>query len=203
MTLPLLSRRTLLMLVPTAGVAGVALAGCDRPVSRPIFGDIRFADRPPIRLDVAAIDVVHAFKPSFREPFVEHLFPVPPERAVENWARDRLQAAGTTGRARVTIADASVREVPLRRTEGLRGAFTKDQTERYDATLEIGLDILNDRGFPVRTASARASHSRSVPEGITPNERERIWYELTRELIGQIDQEMERQIRATFGTYLV
>ncbi|HEY0523244.1 MAG TPA: hypothetical protein VGD08_07635 [Stellaceae bacterium] len=202
MTFPLLSRRALLMLAPAAGAA-VALAGCDRPVSRPIFGDLRFTDRPPIRLDVAAIDVVHNFKPSFHEPFVEHLFPVPPERAAENWAHDRLQAAGTTGRARVTIADASVREVPLKRTEGLRSAFTKDQTERYDATLEIGLDILNDRGFPVRTASARASHSRSVAEGITPNEREQVWYELTRELISQIDQEMERQIRATFGTYLV
>src|SRR5689334_7922354 len=64
MTFPLLSRRALLMLAPAAGAA-VALAGCDRPVSRPIFGDLRFTDRPPIRLDVAAIDVVHAFKPSF------------------------------------------------------------------------------------------------------------------------------------------
>ena len=41
MTLPLLSRRALLMLVPAAGAAA-ALAGCDRPVSRPIFGDLRF-----------------------------------------------------------------------------------------------------------------------------------------------------------------
>jgi hypothetical protein len=198
---PILSRRAALALI----LAGGALAACDTPPPpRPIYPEIRFTNQPKLRLDVAAIEVLREFKPTLREPQVEHLFPVPPEVAAEAWARDRLEATnpGSPRRARVRIIDASVKEVPLKKTEGLRGAFTTDQSERYDATIEMAVDILGERGFPERTITARSERSQSVKEGITPNEREQAWYDLTRALMAEIDRELERQMRANFGTYL-
>ena len=118
---------------------------------------------------------------------------------MENWARDRLQATGTGRRVRVRIVDASVREVELPRTGGVRGAFTTDQAQRYDATVEMSVDIMGDRGFAERSVTAKAARSRSVPENITPNDREMVWYQLTKELMADLDVELERQIRSNFG----
>jgi hypothetical protein len=178
------------------------LGGCDTPATRPVFPDIHFTELPRLRLDVAAIDIKDEFQPSFREPNVEHLFPVTPEHAAENWAKDRLQAVGTTGRARVRIINASVKEVELPKTQGLTGAFTTDQAERYDAAIEMSIDILNDRGFAERTVSAGATRSQSVAEGITPNDREQVWYNMTKALMADLNQNLEKQMRDYFGNYL-
>jgi hypothetical protein len=179
------------------------LVACESaPPQRPTFADIRFTDQPPIRIDAAGVDIERVFRSTLQAPYVEHLFPVTPERAMESWARDRLQASGTDRRVRVRIIDASVKEVELPRTTGISGAFTTDQAQRYDATAEMSVDLMNDRGFPERSVSAKASRSRSVPENITPNDRERAWYELTRALMADLDAELERQIRANFNFYV-
>jgi hypothetical protein len=183
-----------------AGLAALTLAACEsKPPPRPTFADIRFTERPPMRIDAAAVDIERQFRPTLRPPNVEHLFPVSPERAMENWARDRLQATGTSRRVRVRIVDASVREVELPRTGGVRGAFTTDQAQRYDATVEMSVDIMGERGFAERSVTAKAARSRSVPENITPNDRELVWYQLTKELMADLDIELERQIRSNFG----
>jgi hypothetical protein len=191
-----LTRRTAL-LVPLVALA----ASCTPPSTRPTFQEIRFTDRPRLRLDVSTIEVERVFRPTLKEPQVEHLFPVPPEVAAENWARDRLEATnpGSPKRARVRILDANVKETALKKTEGLRAAFTTDQSERYDASVEMSVDILGERGFPERSVSAKAQRSTTVKEGITPNEREQIWYELTRQLMDDLDRQLEREMRANFG----
>src|SRR5258708_18346729 len=81
-----LARRSVLL----SPLALSLLAGCAPSSQRVVFNDIRFTDKPPLRIDCAAIEIVHDFKPTLQTPNVEHLFPVPPERAMENWARDRL-----------------------------------------------------------------------------------------------------------------
>jgi hypothetical protein len=178
------------------------LAGCETPANRPNFPDIRFTNEPRLRVDVAAIDLQDAFHASFRAPNVEHLFPIPPEHAMENWAQDRLEATGTTRRLRVLIKDASVVETDLPRTKGLTSAFTTEQAQRYDATATMSLDILDDRGFPERNVEATATLSRSVPEGITPNQRDETWYAMTKELMAALDKQLEQRMRDNFTFYV-
>jgi hypothetical protein len=187
--------------VAALAVLGI-LAGCASLPPRPSFPDIRFTNEAPLRIDAATIEVVADFKPSFKPPEVEHLFPVPPELAIENWVHDRLQATGSGRRVLVHIVDARVREVELPKTEGLRGAFTTDQAERYDGTVEVRVDLLNERGFPERTVTAKASRSQSVPEGITANQRDQAWYDMTRAMMSYLDQELEKQIRENFTFYV-
>ena len=180
----------------------VLLVACETPATQPSFPDIHFASQPRLRLDVAAVDLQDDFHASFHAPNVEHLFPVAPEHAMMNWVHDRLEATGTTRRARARIIDASVKESELPRTKGLTGAFTTDQAQRYDATVEMGVDILNDRGFVERTVTAKATRSQSVAEGITPNQRDQAWYVLTKDLMAELDRELERQMRANFTFYI-
>lgn len=178
------------------------LAACDTVPPRPSYPDIRFTSGAPIRLAVSAIEVRNDYKPTFQSPHVEHLFPVPPARAAENWAHDRLQAGGGPSRARVTIQDASVVEVPLKKkSEGITSAFTKEPSERYDASLRVTVEIVDERGMPLRSATVKATRSQSVLEGITPNERDQAWYDMTKALTSDFDQQMSAEISSNFGGY--
>jgi len=191
--------RSLLALALVASVAACA----DPPAPPPKFADIHFLALPPFRLNVSQIQIDTKFQPTFQEPNVEHEFPVPPQRAMENWAHDRLQAVGlTTGFvARYTIIDASVRESILPKKDGLKAVFTTQQAERYDGHVSVMLQIIDPQGVAERTATAEASSSRSVPEGITLNDRDKIWYELTRDLMADLDRQIQRQVDATFAPF--
>lgn len=179
------------------------LAGCESPPPRPTFPDIHFTDEQPIRLAIgAAVDIQSNFRSSFQAPHVEHLFPVPPAHAMENWARDRLVAGGGNARARFIIEDASVVEFQLKKKEeGITGALTKEPAQRYDATVAATLQIIDDHGVLVRTVSVKASRSQSVLEGITPNDRDKTWYDITMALMADFDQQMSREIGEHFGGY--
>ena len=50
--------------------------------------------------------------------------------------------------------------------------------------------------------SAKATRSQSVAEGITPNQRDQAWYVLTKDLMAELDRELERQMRANFTFYI-
>ena len=79
--------------------------------------------------------------------------------------------------------------------------FTTQQAQRYDGQVEIRLDIYDENGIVVRTATARASRSRTVAEDITPNDRDRVWYEMSDELAHSADQVLEQYINASFFPY--
>lgn len=180
-------------------------AGCANPPPHPVYPEIRFSGTP-LQLDAEdVLAIEETYKPSFRDPNVEHLFPVPPVKALENWPRDRVRAAGsgTRNHVRFTIIEAGVRETPLEKTPGLQGAFTREQSERYDGVVEGRLEIVDDRRFVSHSASARITRSQTVPEGITPNERERVWYDMTRAMMADFDKAMEQNVREHFGTALL
>jgi hypothetical protein len=178
------------------------LAACDTAPPRPTYPDIHFTSEAPIRLAVSAIDVRNEYKPTFQSPHVEHLFPVPPAQAAENWVHDRLQAGGGAVRGRFTIQDASVIETQLpKKSEGISGAFKKEATERYDAMLRAMLEIVDARGFALRTVTVKVVRSQSVLEGITPNERDQTWYDMTKALMADFDQQMSAEISANLGGY--
>ena len=193
--------RQLLVLALVATAASCA----SEPTPPPKFADIHFLALPPFRLNVSEIQIDSRFQPTLQEPNVEHEFPVVPQRAMENWAHDRLRAVGpTTGFvARYTIIDASVRESVLPKKEGLKAVFTTQQAERYDGHVSVMLQIIDPQGIAERTATAEAASSRSVPEGITLNDRDKIWYEMTRDLMADLDRQIQKQVDASFAPFLL
>lgn len=170
-----------------------AAGGCSTS-QRPSFADLTYDHLPPIRLDVAVVDVANDYRSSLRPPNVEDLFPVRPADAAVRWARDRLVPVGSSGAARFTVVKASVVEVPLERTTGIKGFFTEDQSERYDAVIEVRLDLENAGGLRTGSVTARAERSQTVEEDATLDERERVWYRLTEALMNDLNAELERNI---------
>ena len=190
--------------VGRAGLAAAALLGlvltsmlaaCETPPPKPRLHGLTFAHLPVLSLDVARVEVVSDYAPPMMAPNVEHLFPTPPETGLRRWAADRLKAGGKKGSARFVIHIAAVTEAALPVTKGLKGAFKKEQSERYEAMVEASLEILDARGFRKGFASARVTRSRTVREDATLNQREAVWFAMTEALLNDFDKEIERNIR--------
>ena len=182
---------------------GLALAGCTTGPPRPTFPPITFTQVAPIKLDVREIEVEQAYQPSHAAPNVEHLFAVPPAAAAALWAVDRLVAAGPLRRARFIVREASVVEIPLKQSGGLTGAFTTEQSERYDARLVVEIEIVSEDGRIEGTLTAEVTHSRTVPENLTLGERERVWHEMTRAMMDKLDVQLDTTIKEAFYAYLI
>lgn len=171
----------------------LGLAACETPVQMQKLPDLTFAHLTPIKLDVARIDVVVRYQPPLRAPNVDHLFPTSPSAALKQWVKDRLRAVGDSGTARLVIVNANAVESALTQKSGLTATFTKQQSQRYDATVEARLEISSSLGQG-RT-SAHATRFTTVREDITINKRERIWFDLTEALVRDFDAAMEKNMR--------
>lgn len=186
-------------------LALVFLGACATEPPPRDFPEIGFAHLAPIQLDVGTIEVERLDRPSGQPPRVDHLFPNPPGEVAETWARERLEAAapGSANTAQVLIREASVIEVPLPRTPGIKGAFTTDQSERYDAKVAIDVRIFDAYGNFLGNAEAEALRSLTLPENATLGEREDAWFRMTETLFRDLDRELENNIRSALYSYVL
>ncbi|MBM3531955.1 MAG: hypothetical protein FJX60_02825 [Alphaproteobacteria bacterium] len=184
-------------------LAVVLLPACAAPppVQLP---DMTFTDRPRFLLDVADVQIVDQYQPPFRLPNIEHQVVVPPARAIDRWARDRLVPVGRSGVAIVTIKDARVLEHSLRVTPGVQGVFTKEQAARYEVIVEASIEVRpGSANMPSDAiATARAERSRTVAEGISPNELDRVHYELIEGVMRDLDQQLDTNVRRFLVAYI-
>jgi hypothetical protein len=183
-----------------AVIAPVLLAGCAAEVPVQKLPDLTFAHLPPLQLAVQRVQTESHFASTLRAPNVEHTFPVPPVRALERWAGERLKATGRGAPARFTILDASVTETKLPRDTSWRGTFTKQQSERYDARVEAAIDIQD--GFRRGSANAIVTRWTTIAEDASLNERERIKFDLVEKLMKDFDAEIEKNVRQHLANWV-
>jgi len=184
-------------LVLAAGLAVFALSACQSTPPRPAPRPIDFSNFGPILLNAGSVDVVNAYRP-MGGTHVEDRSAVPPAEAVRRWASERLQATGGPGRVRVTIKDASIVEVPLPRTQGVKGYFTTDQAQRYDGRIEVEVagESQDSAGAVFRgMTKSTVTSSTSVAENIALADREATFLDITRRMIEDLNARLDAGIR--------
>ncbi len=189
--------------VPVLLAAMVALAGCENSPPIQKLPEISFTNKRTIQLDVGQLEIVPEYSSPGRAPNVEHLMPVSPEGATVRWAQDRLRPMGRSGFARVVIKDAKVIEVPLQTEKGLTGMFKDQQAARFDGSLDVAIQILDDRHMPVADVVARATRTKTVSEEASLNERDRVLYEITESLIRDVDSQMDGLIKTYLSRWVM
>ncbi len=157
----------------------------------------------PVRLNVAQIRVVENYRAPMTRPNVEQEFPTPPAAAVKKWVSQRLTAVGSSGVLEIAIDDASIREVPLPKTGGIKGVFTDDQDARYDGNLRVSLRLYDGvQVGSVASGDVSVMRSRSINEKATVNERERLYENLTKEMMTGFESETNARLRQYFSAYI-
>ena len=188
-------RRPFIAVVLTAAL----LAACETPVEPRQFPEIGFSHQTPILLNVASVSV-KKMPSAPAKGSVEYELPVRLSTVAERWARERIKPVGRQGTATVTIEQAQLVEERLKKTGGIKGAFTTDQTERYRATLAMSVSVVEPSG----QAQARASGNRvrTVPEDATLADREKVWFQMVESLSRNVDRELEAQMRKHMNQYI-
>lgn len=170
----LLTRRASLLLP-------FVLAACGHE-ERTNFPPLRYQYLPPIRLNVASIDVQQRFYPSGTRPDVTALDPVHPVEALRAMAEDRLQALGSAGQAVFAITNATL---------------TK-QDELITCALGVVLEIYPTPGIRSGFAQAIASRQHSGPI----DDLRGTLYDVTKAAMDAMNVEFEYQVRRNLGPWL-
>lgn len=178
------------------------LSACETAPPSATFPELTFRHMKPIRLAVGSVETYNEFRMPFAAPNVEHKMPVAPGPAAERWGQDVLQAAGGTDKLVMVITDASVTETPLKRKKGLEGAFTTDQTERYEARIAVRLEVRTAENKRRAVAEAFATRSTTIPEDASLADRETLWYALTEQLMNDFNTAVRPQVTAHLGEFL-
>lgn len=183
-------------------LAAAPMGACVTEPPQASLPRLTFSHLAPFSLRVAQIEIADDYAAPVDPPHIERLVPAAPDAALRAWAGHRLMAAGGAGVARLVIKTASVTATPLKVTQGLKGAFTKDQSERYEAAVRAELRIYDGGGTDAGYVAAEASHSRTVAENASVNDRRRVQFELVEALMAEFDREMEKNIQAHLGRWL-
>ena len=194
------SRRFIAKAILAAGL--LALAACSSTPQKQTYPELTYGHNGVINLDVARVEFSNAYQPPLRAPNVEHLSPANPSLVMERWVRDRLRATGVTGEARVVLRDAKIVETRLATQGGIRGAFTTEQGYRYDANIEVEIQVRDANNVQRAFAKAQAARSRTGAEDMTLAQKEKLMFDLVEATMTEINSEFERQMRQYLGNYI-
>lgn len=191
-------------LIAGLAVAAAGLAACaDAPPPR-AFPELRFTTQAPLVFAAQGPVIDNQARVPGIDPHVEHLMPLPPHRAVEIWARDRLQTTGVGGQTlRVVIREASVTETPLEVQRGVRGFLTDQQEARYDARVDVAVQMVDASGQVTAESNAVARRSRTLSQKASLAEREKMWFELIERLLHDMDASLTPSLRNYLRAHMV
>lgn len=180
------------------------VSACD-PVPAPFTpAQPSFSGQPPLRFSVAKMEVVEDYEAPGKYPNVDHLMAYAPDDVFRIWVNDRIKTVGNSYSMQINIVDASVKETTLPVTTGMKGYFTNEQAERYDASIAVTMKIYAEgKGLPIAEVEAHANKSRTLAEDASLSEREKLYYELTLELMQELNDTLEKNIRQYFSPYLM
>ncbi len=148
------------------------------------FPPLRYDYLPPIRLNVASIEIEQHFVPSGVAPDVTQFDPVHPADALRTMAQDRLKAFGSVGHAAFIIQDASL----VRHGDTING------------TMDVVLNVYPSTTGP-RAGFAEARVMRQHTGHI--DDLRATLYDMTKEMMKAMNVEFEYQIRNRLHDWLV
>lgn len=184
-----------LFAIATLALGTLALGGCASNVELPTYADITFKSSSPIPLAIGSVSSEIAYVDPLTTPHVGHEFPVSLPETAARWAQDRIQPVASGGTFSLIVLEASAVEAELETKKGITGLVTDDQAQLYTATVSATLKAEDASGLNAAETTVKVSRSRSVPEGASFNERERIWYQLSEEVMADYNTALEQAVQ--------
>ncbi len=177
-------------------------SACASPMPTQRLPEITFSHLQVYKVDVAKIEVEHRYIAPIKSPHIVHLMPAAPDKALEQWVKDRFQAVGQIGSLRLVIEDVRATETALTLDRSLKGRLMKQQSQRYDFAVMATLLMRDGTGRTIGTARARAERSITAREDISLNEREKLWFDTVTLLMTDFNKAMEVNVQAYLSRWL-
>lgn len=171
-----------------------ALTSCHTPQPPGVVAEFSFRHMPKIEFNLSNIVVIDEFRPSYKDPHVEHLFVPSPTMVIRRWREDRLRALGNTGILRVIIKDASIVEEKLPVFRSLESLVQVNQSERYKARVHVLFEAESLQRGKIQRVDVTAERTLTVPENISLLERQNAWYRLIESVMDDFNITAENAI---------
>lgn len=175
-------------LAVTAALA-LALSGCgdDEPPPAPeVYAPLHYDYLPKLRLNVGSIDVQdHSAPVGPRD--ITASAPVQPAQALAQMAHDRLFAAALNTSTATFVID--------------QASLVREPNGTLDGDLAVHLNITTAAGVPAGYAAARIARQH-VPGSDAENQLN-TEYDLTKQMMADMNVELEFQLRRTLSSWLI
>jgi hypothetical protein len=177
--------------------APAALAAAD------VVSVIRFADATSLSTDATSLSIYVDARPPKEYPHVMYRAPFTFEQAAKAWAESHFSLSGNSvNTLRITLREGDITEKLLPKTGGIKGWFTKDQSAEYEARLGVEVAVIDPNGKVLASADGKASHTRTVPEGSTEEDKRHVWADMIKTAFDGLDAELQPRIRSTMANYV-
>lgn len=181
-------KTTNLILAPFVfAVVALVATACAMPSSQKPSPQFMWQRYPALYLGVSNIQVIEEYAPPSDKQHIENLLSPSLPAAVAQWARGRFVAGGADSTLIITIRNASMVKKELPRTKGIKGLFTIDQAERYDATIEVEFKVDGVIFGRTGQGSLVVSRGMSLPETASPAARDAAWVKIVENLMTDAD----------------
>ncbi len=160
------------------------LAACGGDALPPrSFPALSYTYLTPLHLNVVSLDIQDHSAPAGPDD-VAALSPVTPQQALTTMAHDRLFPGGPSGQA-VFVIDNAV----INRADGT-----------LDGSLSVHLDIIGPGGSKLGYAEAHVSRHHAPSD--SQEDRPTALYDLTKQMMADMNVEFEYQVRQSLGAFL-
>ena len=144
-------------------------------------------------LDVAEVTVLQAGAP-------ESGTVVDLRATVDDWARRHLRPAGASGRIKVSVNNASIRESIYRRTAP--GGTSFERIRQFDGLVDLKFDATDIRTQRSGFAGATVSRTDSLPYSASSAEIDHLTARLTDAMLRDLLSAVEASLHARLGRFV-
>jgi hypothetical protein len=179
------------------------LSGCVYAPPASELPELSYANIQPLSLDVGSIEIVNQvfLGVNNAQPFMAQS----PSAALTSMLQNRLKAVGQNrDRLLVTIEEAAITQKFLPKEEGFRDIFFNDPDTGLVGVMKVRVDLKPAIQSQHQGAFVQVSANRSgtILESATAADRERVYLELTENLIRDIQTGLDESLAARMPSIL-
>ena len=169
--------------------------------AQPVPANMAFENYPIISIDAANIEVRNDYRMPMFEPNVEHLFPIPLYIAVKGLIDNSLLALGDKKILKVIIDEASVVSEPVPIDISFWGNFKKEPVEILKAKVSLRFELVAEEAPDIILGYANiiSKRNKTLMEDMSNAARDRAYYDLTEELLADINKGMQDVVKKNFS----
>lgn len=168
------------------------IMGCEAPQIKPFTLDL-CQNKPKVVLHVGDVTVHSDLTKYDRLPHIESKMPIPPEKALSDWAQNRFYAANMSSPVTAVV---TIQEAYMIQTVEPQNWYTLDNIT-YKLTYALSLDFKKE-GQTVHHQDLKGWESVSIPKRSSLIEKEAAWQKMMNAMIQKIDHQIISGIPTEF-----